>query len=49
MRTIELNDGSAAATIHVSKGCSDGRSYVDGVVRDIEVRRPWGEAVGLLP
>lgn len=34
--TIELNDGSASATIYVSKGCSDGLSRFDGVVRDIE-------------
>jgi hypothetical protein len=34
--TIELNDGSASATIYVSKNCSDGLSRFDGVVRDIE-------------
>lgn len=34
-RTVELNDGSASATIYVSKDCSDGRSRFDGVVRDI--------------
>jgi hypothetical protein len=34
--TIELNDGSASATIYVSKDCSDGLSRYDGVVRDIE-------------
>jgi hypothetical protein len=34
--TIELNDGSASATIYVSKDCSDGLSRFDGVVRDIE-------------
>lgn len=33
--TIELNDGSASATIYVSKDCSDGLSRFDGVVRDI--------------
>jgi hypothetical protein len=34
-RTIELDDGSASATIYVSEDCSDGRSRFDGVVRDI--------------
>ncbi|HEX6362515.1 MAG TPA: hypothetical protein VFZ93_06160, partial [Albitalea sp.] len=34
-QTIELNDGSASATIYVSKDCSDGRSRFSGVVRDI--------------
>lgn len=34
--TIQLNDGSAAATIYVSKNCSDGRSRFSGTVRDIK-------------
>lgn len=34
-QTIELDDGSASATIYVSKDCSDGLSRYDGVVRDI--------------
>jgi hypothetical protein len=33
--TIELDDGAASATINVRKGCSDGLSRFDGVVRDI--------------
>jgi hypothetical protein len=34
-KTIELNDGSASATIHVNENCSDGQSHFSGVVRDI--------------
>lgn len=33
--TLHLNDGSASATLYVSRNCSDGRSRWSGVVRDI--------------
>jgi hypothetical protein len=35
VKTIELNDGSASASIHVHENCSDGQSHFTGVVRDI--------------
>jgi hypothetical protein len=34
-KTVELNDGSASATIYVNKNCSDGQAHYSGVVRDI--------------
>jgi len=34
-KTVELSDGSAAATVYVNENCSDGQSHYSGVVRDI--------------
>jgi hypothetical protein len=35
-KTIELNDGSASATVYVNENCSDEQSHYSGVVRDIK-------------
>ena len=42
-KTIELNDGSASATIYVNEYCSDGQSHFSGVVRDTkcDARGAW--------
>lgn len=35
-QTVNLNDGSASATLYVRRNCSDGRSRWSGTVRDIK-------------
>jgi len=33
--SVDLNDGSSAATVHVGRGCGDGLSHVYGTVSDV--------------
>ena len=42
-KTIEINDGAAAATININENCSDGQAHYSGVLRDISCddRRPY--------
>jgi hypothetical protein len=49
-KTIELNDGSASATVYVNENCSDGQAHYSGVVRDIKCDdRPAYLLVDYLP